>query len=67
MTIWDYHIDYGRRIFGGKQQAEQLEQQLITLGKEEWELVTILPVELDEGKQDWLIFKRPVPIGKPKA
>jgi len=67
MAVWEYHIDYGVSVLDGKSKAAQIEQLLSTRGNEGWELINILLVDSDEGKQEWLIFKRPMIKPKEKS
>ncbi|MBM2825780.1 MAG: hypothetical protein HW402_1444 [Dehalococcoidales bacterium] len=65
MTVWEYQIDRGLYTFGGRLTPEELQERLNKRGEDGWELVSIL--SMTEPREDWWIFKRPMPTRKPKA
>ena len=60
MAVWEYQVDYGVSL-GGAPKASEFRQHLNKRGEEGWELGTVIPVETADGKQIWLVFKRPIP------
>ena len=65
MTVWEYQIDRGLYIFGGRLTPKELVERLNSRGEDGWELVSIL--SMTEPREDWSIFKRPIPTRKPQA
>ena len=67
MTVWEYLVVQGVSL-GGQPTVEGITQSLEQHGKDGWELVTIQTFFLAEGKHTLLlIFKRPMPLRKPRV
>jgi hypothetical protein len=66
MTVWEYKVETGKGLFGKTEpKPDQVRQHLDKIGEEGWELVTMLSLTL--SKEDLWIYKRPMPMRKPKA
>lgn len=64
MTIWEYKVDteYVEATAyteTGKLKADPLEEYLNKQGEAQWEFITFIPGNPNEGTVDLFIFKRP--------